>query len=174
MPIYEFEGKKPQIDETAWIAPSADVIGDVKIGARCYVGWQVVLRGDHGSIVIGDGSAIEEGVIVHTSPEFVSYIGNEATIGHGALLHNATIEPFAVIGVMATVSNYAKVGAWSIIGEMGLVKAHQEVPEGVIAVGQPVEIIGRVEERHKERWLAGKKRYQEFARRNHAGMVLIS
>jgi carbonic anhydrase/acetyltransferase-like protein (isoleucine patch superfamily) len=173
MPLYEFEGKRPEINETAWIAPSADIIGDVKIGARCYVGWQAVLRGDHGSIVIGDGSAIEEGVIIHTSPDFVCRIGNEVTIGHGALLHDATIDPFAVIGIRATVSNYATVGEWSIIGEMGLVKEHQEVPQGVIGVGQPVQIIGVVEERHKKRWIMGKQRYQEFTKRNRKGVRKI-
>jgi carbonic anhydrase/acetyltransferase-like protein (isoleucine patch superfamily) len=166
MPFYEFEGKRPTIDGTAWVAPSADIIGDVRIGPCCYVGWQAVLRGDHGRIVIETGSAVEEGVIVHTSPEFVSRIGPEATIGHGAMLHNATVEAFAVIGIRATVSNFATVGEWAIIGEMGLVRERQMIPPAVIAVGQPVKIIGHIEQRHKERWLAAKKRYQEFTRRN--------
>jgi carbonic anhydrase/acetyltransferase-like protein (isoleucine patch superfamily) len=157
MPLYEFEGKRPEINQTAWIAPSADIIGDVKIGAKCYVGWQAVLRGDHGSIVIGEGSAIEEGVFIHTSPNFVCRIGKEVTIGHGALLHNATIEAFAVISMRATVSNFATVGRWTIIGETGLVKEHQEVPQDVIGVGQPVEIIGVVEERHKKNYGLWKK-----------------
>lgn len=131
MPFYEFEGKRPTIDPTAWIAPSADIIGDVRIGTKCYVGLGAVLRGDHGSIVIEEGSAIEEGVIIHTGPEFVSRIEPEATIGHGAMLHNATIEAFAVIGMRATVSNFATVGRWTIIGEMELVRAHQDIPAGL-------------------------------------------
>jgi phenylacetic acid degradation protein len=173
MPIYEFEGKHAKIDPTAWIAPSADIIGDVHIGPRCYVGWQAVLRGDHGRIVIEAGSAVEEGVIVHTSPEIVSRIGPQATIGHGAMLHNATIEAFAVIGIRATVSNFATVGEWAIIGEMGLVRERQMIPPGAIAVGQPVKIIGKIEQRHKARWLAAKKRYQEFTRRNKNGLKKI-
>ena len=173
MPFYEFEGKRPTIEATAWVAPSADIIGDVRIGPRCYVGWQAVLRGDHGRIVIEAGSAVEEGVIVHTSPEFVSRIGPEATIGHGAMLHNATVEAFAVIGIRATISNFATVGEWAIIGEMGLVRERQMIPAGVIAVGQPVKIIGQLEQRHKERWLAAKKRYQEFTRRNPLGLKEI-
>lgn len=173
MPLYEFEGKRPEVNESAWIAPSADIVGDVKIGAECYVGWQAVLRGDHGSIVVEDGSAIEEGVIIHTSPDFVCRIGREVTVGHGAMLHNATIEPFAVIGVRATVSNYATIGEWSIIGEMGLVKARQKVPKGVIGVGHPVEIIGMVEARHKERWIMGKERYKEFTKRNRENLRKI-
>ncbi|UCD81550.1 MAG: gamma carbonic anhydrase family protein [Desulfobacterales bacterium] len=166
MPLYEFEGKRPTIDPTAWIAESADIIGDVLIGPRSYIGWNAVLRGDHGRIIIGAGSAVEEGVIVHISPGFDSRIGPEATIGHGAMLHNATIDAFAVIGIRATVSNFATVGEWSIIGEMGLVRERQTIPPGVIAVGQPVKIIGQIQSRHKERWLAAKKRYQELTRRN--------
>lgn len=173
MSLYEFEGKHPAVDRTAWIAPSADIIGDVRIGPQCYVGWGAVLRGDHGSIVIEAGSAIEEGVIIHTSPDFVSRIGPEATIGHGAVLHNATIDAFAVIGIRATVSNFASVGKWTIIGEMGLVSERQVISQGVIAVGQPVEIIGEIEKRHKERWLLAKKRYQDFTRRNPLGLKEI-
>lgn len=173
MPLYEFEGKNPMVDPAAWIAPSADIIGDVRIGPQCYVGWGAVLRGDHGSIVIEAGSAIEEGVIIHTSPDFVGRIGPQATIGHGAMLHNATVEGFVVIGIRATVSNFATVGEWAIIGEMGLVRERQVVPPGAIAVGQPVKIIGQIEQRHKERWLAAKKRYQEFTRRNKKGLKRV-
>jgi phenylacetic acid degradation protein len=173
MPIYEFEGKRPTVDPTAWIAPSADIIGNVEIGPHCYIGWKAVLRGDHGRIVIEPGSAVEEGVIVHTGPGFTSCIGAQATIGHGAVLHNATIESFAVIGIRATVSNFATVGEWSIIGEMGLLREHQTIPPAVIAVGQPVKIIGEIEPRHKERWLAAKERYQEFTRRNKKSLKRI-
>jgi phenylacetic acid degradation protein len=173
MPFYEFEGKRPLVDPDAWVAPSADIIGDVQIGPNCYVGWQAVLRGDHGRIVIEAGSAVEEGVIVHTSPDFVSRIGPEATIGHGAMLHNATVEAFAVIGIRVTVSNFAIVGEWAIIGESGLVRERQMIPAGAIAVGQPVKVIGQIEQRHKERWSAAKKRYQEFTRRNKQGLKEI-
>ena len=173
MPIYKFESRQPVIDPSAWVAPSADIIGDVHLGPQCYVGWGAVLRGDHGSIFIEKGSAVEEGVIIHTSPDFVSRIGPEATIGHGAMLHNATINAFAVIGIRATVSNFATVGEWTIIGEMGLVIAHQDIPPRVIAVGQPVKIIGPIEDRHQERWLKAKKRYQDFTRRNSLGLKEI-
>jgi len=173
MAIYQFEGKHPIIDPTAWVAPSADIIGDVRIGPQCYVGWGAVLRGDHGSIVIEAGSAVEEGVIIHTSPDFESRIGPEATVGHGAVLHNATAEGFVVIGIRATISNFATVGEWSIIGEMGLVRERQVIPAGAIAVGQPVRIVGQIEQRHKDRWQAVKRRYREFTRRNKKGLRRI-
>lgn len=173
MPFYEFEGKRPAVDPLARVAPSADVIGDVRIGPHCYVGWHAVLRRDNGCIVIEEGSAVEEGVIVHTSPDFVSRVGPRCTIGHGALLHNAVVEAFAVIGVRATISNFATVGEWAIVGEMGLVRERQAIPPGAIAVGQPVKIISQIETCHKQRWLATKKRYQGFVQRNKDGLKII-
>jgi carbonic anhydrase/acetyltransferase-like protein (isoleucine patch superfamily) len=174
VPIYEFAGKKPKVHETAWVAPNADLIGDVRVEPRCYIGWAAVLRGDHGAIYIQEGTAIEEGVIMHTSKDFISRIGVQVTVGHGALLHSATVEDFAVIGMRATLSNNSIVGRWSIIGEAGLVKANQVVPSEVIAVGQPVQVIGPIEERHRERWLTAKRAYQEFASRNKSELRLMA
>jgi len=173
MPIYAFEGRKPDIHPTAWVAPSADVIGDVRVGPECYIGWGAVIRGDHGTIDIREGTAVEEGVIIHTTIGFVCRIGRHVTIGHGALLHETTVEDYAVIGVRATLSDGSIVGEWSIVGEMGLVKERQIIPPESIAVGIPVEVIGRVEERHKRRWLEGKARYREFTHRNPAGLTRL-
>lgn len=173
MALYTFEGKCPAIDSTAWIAPSADIIGDVQIGPKCYIGWGAVLRGDHGSIIIKEGSAIEEGAIIHNSPDLTTRIGPEATIGHGAMLHNATVEAFAVIGMRAVLSNHSRIGEWAIIGEMGLVRNNQEVAAGMIGVGQPVKVIGKVTQHHKERWITSKKRYQGFIKRNNESLNKI-
>lgn len=174
MPLYEFEGKRPFIDASAWIAPSADIIGDVVVGPRCYVGWRAVLRGDHGRIVVEEGSAVEEGVLIHTSAAFTSRIGPMATLGHGSVLHSATIEEFAVIGMAATVCNYARVGRWAIIAEAGLVIAKQEVPPESIAVGQPVSVLGSIRAEHRERWLKAKQAYIDFTVRNRQGLKRIS
>ena len=173
MALYTFEGKYPAIDPAAWIAPSADIIGDVQIGPKCYIGWGAVLRGDHGTIIIEEGSAIEEGVIIHNSPDLTTRIGPKVTIGHGAMLHNATVEAFAVIGMRAVLSNHSRIGEWAIIGEMGLVRNNQEVAAGMIAVGQPVKIIGKVTQHHKERWITSKKRYQGFIKRNNESLNKI-
>lgn len=173
MPLYEFEGKRPRIHPSAWIAPSADIIGDVEIGAQCYVGWGAVLRADHGAIIIGQGSAMEEGTIIHTSPDSVCRVGRWVTVGHGAMLHGAILGDYSVVGMRATIANYGEIGEWTIIGEMGLVLSKQKVPAGMIAMGQPVKVKGPVEERHKEYWLKSKKRYQAFVERNKKGLRLI-
>ena len=173
MPIYAFEGRRPLIDSLAWVAPSAYLIGDVRIGPRAYIGWGAILRADHGTIIVEEGSAVEEGVIVHTSSGFVSRIGRQVTLGHGAMLHDATIKDYAVVGIRATLSNRSVVGRWAIVGEAALLREDQEVPDESIAVGAPVKIIGTIQERHKERWLDGKRRYQEFTQRNQKGLKRI-
>ncbi len=174
MPLYEFEGRKPQIDPSAWVAPSADIIGDVRIGPQCYVGWGAILRGDYGTILIGEGSAIEEGVIIHARPGDKTVIGIDVTVGHGVMIHNATIEDYAVIGMRAVISDYSKVGAWTIIAEMGLVRSKQEVPPGVIAMGQPVTVKGPIRDIDKTMWTNGKKKYKDMAKRNPDGMKEIT
>lgn len=173
MALYEFEGKRPKIHPSSWVASSADIVGDVTIGPKCYVGWGSILRGDHGSIEVCEGTAVEEGVIIHTPKNFVSRFGVQTTLGHGSLYHGATVEDFAVIGMRATVSNYAIIGKWSIIGEAGLVKEAQHIPAGVIAVGHPVKIIGQITEKHRQRWINGKSAYLNFVVRNKKSLFPI-
>jgi carbonic anhydrase/acetyltransferase-like protein (isoleucine patch superfamily) len=173
MPLYEFEGKRPVIHPSAWVAPSADVVGAVRIGPRCYVGWGAVLRGDHGSIELEEGAAVEEGVLIHTPLNFTSRFGVQATLGHGAMFHGATVGDYAVIGMRATISNNGLVGEWAIVGEAGLVKESQSVPPGTVAVGQPVRVIGEVTPAHRERWMRGKRAYMAFVDRNKKGLLLI-
>ena len=165
MALYQFEGRKPRVAKGTFIAESALVIGDVQIGKDAYIGHGVILRGDYGTILIGEGTAIEEGVIVHARPNDRTLFGNHVTVGHGAMIHNAQIRDYAVIGMRATISDYSRVGEWTIIGEMGLVKNNQNVPDGVVAVGVPVKVIGKVDKKQKEFWSYGKKLYVEMAHR---------
>ena len=169
MPVYSFEGRAPAIAETAYVAPSAQVIGDVAIGARCYVGHGAILRGDYGSIEIGEETAVEEGVIVHARPGDRTRIGPRVTLGHGAMVHNATILEGAVIGMRAVVSDYSEVGAGAIVGELGLVKQGQRIPPRVVAVGVPVRVVGAVGEKHELMAKRAKTIYVELAARYLAG-----
>jgi carbonic anhydrase/acetyltransferase-like protein (isoleucine patch superfamily) len=165
MALYQFEGRKPQVARGAFVAASALVIGDVQIGKDAYIGHGAILRGDYGTIHVGDGTAIEEGVIVHARPNDRTIIGNCVTVGHGAMVHNAQIKDYAVIGMRATISDYSIIGEWAIIGEMGLAKNNQTVPDGVVAVGIPVKVVGKVDKKQKEFWSYGKKLYVEMAHR---------
>jgi carbonic anhydrase/acetyltransferase-like protein (isoleucine patch superfamily) len=165
MALYQFEERKPQVAKRAFVAESALVIGDVQIGKDAYIGHGVILRGDYGTIIVGDGTAVEEGAIVHARPNDRTIFGNFVTVGHGAMIHNAQIRDYAVIGMRATISDYSLVGEWTIIGEMGLVKNNQNVPDGVVALGVPVRVMGKVDKKQKEFWSYGKKLYVEMAHR---------
>ena len=173
MTLYEFEGRIPDIDSTAYVAPSAQVIGRVRIGAECYIGHGAILRGDYGSIEIGAQTAVEEGVIIHARPDDVTTIGDRVTLGHGAMVHNATIEDGAVIGMRATISDFSVVGAGAIVGEMGLVKQHQKIPPGTIAVGVPVRVVGKVSEKNRDMTVWAKELYVDLARRYPSGLKEI-
>ena len=165
MALYQFDKLKPRVAQGAFVAESALVIGDVQIGKDAYIGHGVILRGDYGTIIVGEGTAIEEGVIVHARPNDRTVFGNHVTVGHGAMIHNARIKDYAVIGMRATISDYSVVGEWAIIGEMGLVKNNQEVPDGVVAVGVPVKVMGKADKKQKEFWSYGKKLYVKMAHR---------
>ncbi len=173
MPIYEFESRQPDIYQSAYIAPSAIIIGDVTIESECYVGDGAILRGDYGSIRIGRGTAVEEGVIIHARPNDKTVIGERVTIGHGAMIHNAVVEDEAVIGMRATISDFSRVGRGSIIGEMTLVKNLQEIAPESVAVGVPARVIGPVKEHQRALWTAGKDLYIDLTHRYPKGLKLL-
>jgi carbonic anhydrase/acetyltransferase-like protein (isoleucine patch superfamily) len=172
MPIYAFEGRRPSIAASAYVSPSAQVIGQVMIGERCYIGHGVILRGDYGSIAIGDETAVEEGVIVHARPQDWTRIGRRVTLGHGAMVHNATIHDGAVIGMRAVISDYSEVGEGALVGEMALVKNGQRIPALKVAVGLPAQVIGDVEERHRAMTHWAKDLYVALAARYLDGAMI--
>jgi phenylacetic acid degradation protein len=165
MALYEFEGRSPQIGEGTFIPESADVIGDVTLGVACFVGVGARLRGDYGTIVIGERTSVQENVVIHAREGDRTVVGSEVQLGHGCILHNCTVRDNAVIGVGAIISDYAVVGDWAIIGEGALVRG--EVPDGAIAVGVPARIVGRVSEKQKREWRHYKKLYAELASRRY-------
>ena len=110
MTIYSFEGKVPNIGTGTFVFDEATIIGDVTIGQDCYIGAGAVIRGDYGTIIIQDRTAIEDNATIHARPGETCHIGSDVTIGHGSIIHNATLEDFCVIGMGAIVSDYARVG----------------------------------------------------------------
>ena len=172
MGIYAFEDRHPHIAPTAYVSPTAQIIGDVAIGERCYIGHGAILRGDYGSIQIGDETAIEEGVIIHARPDDWTRIGKRVTVGHGAMVHNATIRDEAVIGMRAVISDFSDVGIGAIIGEMGLVRNGQTIPPHKVAVGVPVKVVGDVEERHSDMTRWAKELYVALAAKYLAGAMV--
>jgi len=160
MALYEFNGKKPQLDRSSWIAKSAEIIGDVRIGERCWIGPNAVLRGDFGSIIIGDDTAIEDGVVIHTPKRLE--IGNFVTIGHMAMIHGKRIMDYAVVGMNSTLGDNTAVGSWAIVAEHSLVKKNQIIPDYKLYGGCPAIEKGDIDERYKEIMLLGKLMYVDL------------
>ena len=173
MAVFEFEGRIPKIATTAYVDEDANVLGDVRIGAQCYIGQGARIRGDYGTIIIGDRSSVQENCVLHARIDEKCEVGSHVQIGHGALLHNCTIKDYAVIGVGAVVSDYATVGVWSIIGEGGVVTSGQSIPDGKVAVGVPAKVIRDVAEADKQVWSKYKEAYADLALRYPKGLKRI-
>jgi carbonic anhydrase/acetyltransferase-like protein (isoleucine patch superfamily) len=163
MPMFSLDGKRPVAGHGTWIAPSAYIIGNVTIGSRCWVGPGAVIRGDFGAIVIGDDSAVEDCVVIHTPSSLT--VGKAVTIGHSALVHGHSVGDYAVVGMHATLGDNTVVGSWSIVAEHALVKKNQVIPDGRIYGGVPAVEKGEVTGLHREVMLAGKQMYTELAAR---------
>ena len=161
--IYEFEGKRPRIGEGSWVFPDATVIGDVTLGEKVYVGPGARLRGDYGTITVGDRSSIEDNCVIHARPGERTTVGEHVTIGHGAILHNCTVRDGAVVGMGSIVSDYAVVGEWAVVAEGAVVKNKFEVPPRSIAVGVPAKVIGTIDEAYQQTWTRFKDIYVALA-----------
>jgi carbonic anhydrase/acetyltransferase-like protein (isoleucine patch superfamily) len=141
MTIFALGDIAPGIDPTAWVAPDATVIGQVRLGAQVSVWFGAVLRGDNEPIVIGDGSNLQEHVICHTDLGAPLTVGADCTIGHRATLHGCTIGDGTLIGMGATVLNHAVIGRNCLIGAGALVTEGKEIPDGSLVMGVPARVI---------------------------------
>lgn len=170
MSLFEYNGRKPTVDSSAYVFPNATVIGDVTIGRNTWVGPGAVLRGDYGKIVIGDFTAIEDNCVVHARPDETTHIGDHVTMGHLSVIHTATIKAWAVIGMGSVVSDFATVGEWAAVGEGAVVKNRDNIPPRKIAVGIPARVVADINEDYMELWTAYKERYNDFCR-SYAGTL---
>lgn len=144
-----------------WIAPTAVVIGKVKLAKKASVWWHSVLRGDNDPITIGEGTNIQDGCVLHTDPGFPLMIGKHVTVGHMAMLHGCTIGDGALIGINAVVLNGARVGRNCLIGAKALVTEGMEIPDNSLAVGAPAKVIREVTPDNIARMQEGVESYIE-------------
>ena len=163
--LYSFDNKKPQIGKETFVSESALVIGDVRVGNNCYIGHGAILRADYGTIEIGDGSAVEEGVVFHVPPEETCWIGQKVTLGHGSVIHSRSIGDFAVIGMGAILSLWSEIGEGSIVAEGTVVKMKQKFPGGVVIAGNPAQIVREVSSDDEKHWQKWKQLYIDMAKK---------
>lgn len=139
--IYALDGIHPSVAGDVWIAPDANVIGDVRLDAGASVWFGATLRGDTEHIVVGAGSNVQDGCVLHTDRGFPLEIGAEVTVGHGAILHGCTIGDGSLIGMGATVLNGAVIGEGSLIGAGALVTEGKAIPPGSVVMGSPAKVV---------------------------------
>jgi len=168
--IYTFKNTKPKIDKNTWIAPSADVIGDVSCGKDCSIWFGCVVRGDVNYIKIGDRTNIQDLSMIHVthykkedkSDGNPTVIGDDVTIGHRVMLHGCTIENACLIGMSATILDGAVIGKESIVGAGALVTKNKIFPPRSLIVGSPAKVIRELNDDEVKELYASAYRYVEF------------
>jgi phenylacetic acid degradation protein len=139
--VYEIDGVRPVVHPTAYVHPSAVLIGDVIVGPRCYVGPLASLRGDFGRLILEEGANIQDTCVMHGFPEGDTVVEVDGPIGHGAVLHGCRIGRNAMVGMNAVVMDQAIVGAESIVAAMSFVKAKMVIPPRSMVMGMPAKVV---------------------------------
>jgi len=169
MPLFELDGVAPRVHPTAWIAPTASIIGDVTIEENASVWFNVVIRADMGPIVVRAGANVQDGSVLHGGPDTTD-IGEGVTIGHGCIVHNATIGTEALIGNGAIVLDRATVGHHTLVAAGSVVTPGTVIGDEVLAVGSPARERGPLNEVQRM-WVDGNPEgYRELARRYSKGL----
>ncbi|HRL36550.1 MAG TPA: gamma carbonic anhydrase family protein [Ottowia beijingensis] len=165
MAVYEVDGKTPQVDSTAWIADSAQVMGHVTLGPDASVWFGCVLRGDTESMTIGEGSNIQDLTVMHADHGLPLTIGKHVTVGHKVMLHGCTIGDESLIGIGAIVLNGARIGKNCLVGAGSLVTEGKEFPDGSMIMGTPAKVVRELTPEQIEGLRLSAQHYIDNARR---------
>ncbi len=166
MPCYEIDGIRPVIDPAAFVHPTAILIGDVIVGARCYVGPAASLRGDFGRIIFEEGSNLQDTCVVHGFPHADTVVEVDGHIGHGAVLHGCVVKRNALVGMNAVVMDEAVIGESAIIAACAFVKAGSVIAPRMLAAGIPARVMRELTP-DELRWkIEGTRAYQNLAMRS--------
>jgi carbonic anhydrase/acetyltransferase-like protein (isoleucine patch superfamily) len=165
--VYRFEDKLPKVHPTAFLAPGAYVVGAVEVGEGASLWFGAVARGDLERVVVGPGTNVQDGAILHADPGFPCLLGPSVTVGHRAVVHGAVVEEGALIGMGAIVLNGARIGKNAVVGAGAVVPAGMEVPEGMLALGVPARVVRPAEPP------GNAPRYQALAERYRKGLFPV-
>jgi len=168
--VYAIDGIVPVVDPSAYVHPSAVLIGDVIVGPGCYVGPCASLRGDFGRLILERGSNIQDTCVMHGFPGTDTVVEEDGHIGHGAVLHGCRIGRNALVGMNAVIMDNAVIGEASIVAASAFVKAGVEIPPRVLVAGMPAKVIRPLSD-EEIRWKSeGTATYQDLSRRSLATM----
>lgn len=173
MAIFKLDTQIPTVDSAAWIAPGAQVIGKVTVGPQASVWQGAVLRGDLESICVGRGSNIQDNAVIHTEIGAPCIVGEDVTVGHGAILHGCTVDDGALIGMGATILNRAVIGEDAVVGAGALVPEGKTVEPRTLVVGCPARVVRSLTEEEVARNRANSRHYVEAIERYKNGLEQI-
>jgi phenylacetic acid degradation protein len=165
MPCYEIDGLRPVVDPTAYVHPTAVLIGDVVIGPGAYIGPCASLRGDFGRIVLRSGCNVQDTCVIHGFPASDTLLEDNAHIGHGAVLHGCVIRADALVGMNAVVMDEAEIGPGAFVAASAFVRAGLQVPARSLAAGVPAKILRELSEQELAWKREGTATYQRLTQR---------
>ena len=163
--IEPFEDHWPEIDETAFVAASADLIGRVRIGSEASVWYNTTLRGDIHEIEVGPRSNVQDNAVLHVESNRGCYLGELVTIGHGAIVHACTVSDEVLVGMGATVLDGAVIGERSIIGANALVTMNMDIPPGSLILGSPGKVVRQLSREEQKEVKVWAQKYVENRRK---------
>ena len=173
MSLYQLDDISPRLADTAWVADSAKVMGNVELAADTSVWFGAVLRGDTEVIRVGRGSNIQENAVVHADIGFPVLIGENVTVGHQVMLHGCSIGDGSLIGIQAVVLNGAKIGKHCLVGAGALVTEGKEFPDGSMIIGAPAKVVRQLTPEQMAGLDRSAEHYVENARRFRSGLKKI-
>ena len=168
--VYEIDGITPVVHPTAFVHPSAVLIGDVIVGAHCYVGPAACLRGDFGRIELEEGANVQDACVMHSYAEYDAVVERRGHIGHGAILHGCRIGENALVGMNAVVMDGALIGAGSLVAAMSFVRAGMQVPPRSMVVGMPARVLCELTDEEAAAKARDTEAYIALARRSRESM----
>lgn len=163
--IKEFQGTMPNIDESAFVAETADIIGNVVIKKNSSIWYQTVLRGDDNQIIVGENSNVQDGTIIHGGLKSSTIIGKNVTVGHAAIIHGCKIGDYSLIGMGSTILDNAEIGEFTMIGAGSLVTG-KKFPPGVLLLGSPAKVVRELTDEEKESLKTSALHYVETGRKH--------
>jgi carbonic anhydrase/acetyltransferase-like protein (isoleucine patch superfamily) len=165
MSIYKFENKIPRIAKTSYVHPQAAIIGDVEIAEDCFIGAGATLRGDFGKISIGRGTSIQENCVIHVGGEKMVSIDSNVIIAHGAILHDATIRSYVLVGMGSILMSGVFCEDHIMIAAGSVVKENFHIPSNVVVAGNPARIVKPLSDDQRKRIHQGVRTYHELVKR---------
>jgi phenylacetic acid degradation protein len=174
MTCYAIEGVIPVVDPSAYVHPSAVLIGDVVVGPECYVGPCACLRGDFGRIVLQRGANVQDTCVIHGFPEHDTVVEENGHIGHGAVLHSCVVRRDALVGMNAVVMDEAEVGEATIVAACAFVPAGMKLPPRSLVAGMPAKVRRELSDEEVSWKRAGTLTYQDLTRRSLASMQEVA